>query len=80
MPDQIEKQQDVAVKEEQQELSLIDQITERGWRPKSDDQRERAKDIVGQFVKEVMKTQQTVSADAEALINSFIATGRCRES
>jgi type VI secretion system protein ImpC len=56
------------------ELGLLDQIVEQGRLGRGDaSARERGKDLVKQFVSEVLQGSIAVSADTEAMINARIA-------
>ncbi|HEV2178781.1 MAG TPA: type VI secretion system contractile sheath large subunit [Gemmatimonadaceae bacterium] len=55
------------------ELGLLDQIVEQGRLGKDAATKERGKDMVKQFVSEVLAGQITVSKDTEVMINARIA-------
>jgi len=55
------------------ELSLLDQIVEQGKVGKDTETRERGKDLVKQFVAQVLEGQITIARDTEAMINARIA-------
>ena len=55
------------------ELTLLDQIVEQGRLGKDAAAKERGKDMVKQFVSEVLAGQITVSKDTEVMINARIA-------
>ncbi|HEX6815079.1 MAG TPA: type VI secretion system contractile sheath large subunit [Gemmatimonadaceae bacterium] len=55
------------------ELTLLDQIVEQGRLGKDPAAKERGKDMVKQFVSEVLAGQITVSKDTEVMINARIA-------
>lgn len=57
----------------QEEPTLLDQIIEKGRLARDESQKEWAKDIVGEFVKQVMAGAILVSKDTEAMINARIA-------
>lgn len=58
--------------EEQQEESLLDQIISEGrWREEVD--KERARDLIGEFANQIMDKTMTVSEDTEKMINERIA-------
>jgi type VI secretion system protein ImpC len=59
--------------QEQAELSLLDQIVEEGRFGREAQAAERGKDLVKEFVSQVLQGEMTVSRDAEAMINSRIA-------
>src|SRR4051812_31672836 len=56
-----------------QEVGLLDQIVEQGRMARDPAARERGKDLVKEFVKQVLDGSMTVSRDAEAMINARIA-------
>ncbi len=69
-----EKQKSKAAPAEQVlEKSLLDQIVDEGRYGKDVAARERGKDLVSEFVAQVLDGAMTVSKDAEAMINSRIA-------
>jgi type VI secretion system protein ImpC len=53
--------------------NLLDQIVEQGRLAKDESGRQRGRDLVGQFVKQVLDGQMTVSRDIESAIESRIA-------
>src|SRR5215472_17425104 len=55
---------------EQQESSLLDQIVEQG---RFGESRERGKDLVKEFVNQVLDGSMTIAKDAEMMINARIA-------
>jgi len=55
------------------ERSLLDQIVDEGRLAKDDTARERGKNLVKEFVAQVLEGSMTVSKDAEAMINARIA-------
>src|ERR1039458_6142329 len=55
------------------EHSLLDQIVEEGRMAKDPAARERGKNLVKEFVAQVLEGTITVSKDAEAMINARIA-------
>jgi type VI secretion system protein ImpC len=56
-----------------QEAGLLDQIVEEGRLARDPASRERGKDLVKEFVNQVLEGSMTVSRDAEAMINARIA-------
>jgi type VI secretion system protein ImpC len=56
-----------------QEPGLLDQIVQEGRLGRDAASRERGKDLVKEFVNQVLEGSMTVSRDAEAMINSRIA-------
>jgi type VI secretion system protein ImpC len=57
----------------QEEPTLLDQIIEKGRLARDESQKEWAKDVVGEFVKQIMAGAILVSKDTEAMINARIA-------
>ena len=55
------------------ELGLLDQIVEQGRLARDPASRDRGKDLVSNFVSQVLEGSMTVSKDAEAMINARIA-------
>ena len=55
------------------ELGLLDQIVEQGRLGKDAATKERGKDLIKQFVGDVLKGEITISHDTEAMINARIA-------
>ena len=72
MPKQTESQQKATVLE-QSEASLLDQIVEQGRFGKEADARERGRDLVKEFVAQVLDGSMIVAKDAEMMINARIA-------
>ncbi len=68
-----EKKQEAAVQTETQEVSLLDQILTEGKLARDDYQKERAKDMISEFVGQVMAGELTVSKDMDTAINARIA-------
>jgi type VI secretion system protein ImpC len=62
-----------AVEEQVGELGLLDQIVDEGRLGRDVAARERGKDLVKEFVAQVLDGSMTVSKDAEAMINARIA-------
>ena len=56
-----------------EEKSLLDQIIDQGRMARDESQRSRAKDLISEFVGQVMEGAMTVSKDTEAMINARIA-------
>jgi type VI secretion system protein ImpC len=65
--------QQPAALEEVREQGLLDQIVEEGRFGRDTAARERGKDLVKEFVAQVLDGSMTVSKDAEAMINARIA-------
>ncbi len=55
------------------EVSLLDQIVEKGRLAKDAKQKEWGKSLVGEFVNQILEGEMMVSADIEAMINQRIA-------
>jgi type VI secretion system protein ImpC len=58
---------------EGQQSSLLDQILTEGKLARDDFQKERAKDMIGEFVSQVMSGELTMSKDMDTAINARIA-------
>jgi type VI secretion system protein ImpC len=61
------------VETEQQEGSLLDKILTDGRMARDDFQKERSKDMIGEFVNQVMSGELTMSKNIDVAINSRIA-------
>jgi type VI secretion system protein ImpC len=59
--------------ESAQEKSILEQILEEGRLAREESQRERAKDILSEFVSQVMEGAITISKNTEAMINARIS-------
>ncbi|MDY6844027.1 MAG: type VI secretion system contractile sheath large subunit, partial [Thermodesulfobacteriota bacterium] len=70
--EQQEQQQSAQAEEVQQEKSILDQIIEDGRMAREESQKEWAKDIIGEFAKQIMEGTMVVSKDTEAMINNRI--------
>ena len=70
-----QKEQEAAVQTavETQEVSLLDQIITDGRMGRDDFQKERAKDMIAEFVQSVMAGELTMSKNMDVAINSRIA-------
>ncbi len=70
-----EKEQaaEAVVEEKEQEVGLLDQILTEGKLARDDYQREAAKDMIGEFVSQVMNGEITMSKNMDATINARIA-------
>ena len=73
MPDAVANQQSAAAAVEAQESSLLDQIVEQGRFGQDVSARERGKDLVKEFVAQVLEGSMTIAKDAEMMINARIA-------
>src|SRR3954469_11066994 len=58
---------------ETQDLGLLDQIVQEGRLARDPASKERGKDLVKEFVNQVLEGSMTLSRDAEAMINARIA-------
>jgi type VI secretion system protein ImpC len=67
------QQQETQVQEQTQEVGLLDQILTEGKMARDDFQKERAKDMIGEFVGQVMAGELTVSKNMDVAINARIA-------
>jgi type VI secretion system protein ImpC len=56
-----------------QEAGLLDQIIADGRLARDESQKDRAKDLIGEFVSQIMDGEITVSKDTEAMINARIS-------
>lgn len=70
---QKEKTQEAQAQEVQEEKGLLDQIIEQGRMIRDDSQRGWARDVISEFVKQIMEGTITVSKDTERMVNSRIA-------
>lgn len=61
------------VVEQEQEVGLLDQILTEGRLARDEFQKEQAKDMIGEFVSQVMSGQLTMSKNMDATINARIA-------
>ena len=61
------------VEETLEEKSILDQIIEQGRMARDETQKAWAKDVVGEFVKQVMDGAITISKNTEAMINARIS-------
>ena len=73
MAENQQEEQQAQAQEVQEEKSLLDQILEEGKLARDESQRAGAKDLIGEFVGQIMEGTITVSKDTEAMINSRIA-------
>ena len=73
MAEKAQQQGEAQVQEQTQEVGLLDQILTEGRMARDDFQRERAKDMIGEFVGQVMKGELTLSKNMDVAINSRIA-------
>ena len=74
MPDSQLKQESTAAAGQVQEKGLLDQIVEEGWRGGAEPtSRQRGKDLIKEFVAQVLDGSMTVARDTEMMINARIA-------
>jgi type VI secretion system protein ImpC len=66
-------QQQATTETEVQEVSLLDQILTEGRMARDEFQKERAKDMIGEFVQQVMEGTLVMSKNMDAAINARIA-------
>ncbi len=68
-----QQEQEAQVEEQVQEVGLLDQILTEGRMARDEFQKERAKDMIGEFVNQVMSGELTISKNMDATINARIA-------
>lgn len=68
-----QEQEAAQVEEQEQEAGLLDQILTEGRMARDDFQKERAKDMISEFVGQVMSGELTMSQNMDATINARIA-------
>ncbi len=73
MADKAKQQAEAQVEEQVQEVSLLDQILTEGKMARDDFQKEQAKDMIGEFVSQVMSGTLTMSKNMDVAINARIA-------
>jgi type VI secretion system protein ImpC len=73
MAEKAKQQAEVQVQEQVQETGLLDQILTEGRMARDDFQKERAKDMIGEFVSQVMAGELTISKNMDVTINARIA-------
>ncbi len=73
MPDAVANATAAPAALESQELSLLDQIVEQGRFGAEASAKERGKDLVKEFVAQVLEGSMTIAKDAEMMINARIA-------
>ena len=71
--EQEQKQAETVVEEKEQKGGLLDQILTEGRMARDDFQKERSKDMIGEFVNQVMSGELTMSKNMDATINARIA-------
>ncbi len=67
------KKADAPAAETTEELPLLDQIIQRGKLARDEQQAERARDLVGEFVHQILDEGMTISADTVAMIEAQVA-------
>ena len=73
MAEKAKQAAEAEVQEQTQEVGLLDQILTEGKMGRDDFQRERAKDMIGEFVGQVMAGELTLSKNMDVAINARIA-------
>jgi type VI secretion system protein ImpC len=73
MADQEQQPQQGAAQEVKEEKGLLDQILDEGRMAREESQKAYAKDLIGEFVGQVMEGTMTISKNTEAMINARIA-------
>src|SRR6266581_5158992 len=73
MSSEISKEKGVVTVEQQGESDLLTRILEKGKLARNEIQAQQAKDMIGEFVQEVMQGQLVVTKDMESAINARIA-------
>src|SRR4051794_36618885 len=72
MSSAVEQSASAAAETTTQEASLLDQIIAQGRLARDDEQRALAKDLIGEFVDQVVSGTMKVSKDTQAMINARI--------
>ncbi len=73
MANQEAKEAQAPAEEQEQERSLLDEILSDGRMARDEFQKERAKDMIGEFVSQVMSGEITMSKNMDATINARVA-------
>ena len=73
MAKQQEQEAAVQTAEQTQEVSILDQILTEGRMARDEFQKERAKDMIGEFVNQVMSGELTMTKNMDVAINARIA-------
>ncbi|SIO61719.1 type VI secretion system protein ImpC [Singulisphaera sp. GP187] len=73
MSEAAEQSQPTSATTSHEEVSLLDQIISQGRMARDEEQRALAKDLIGEFVDQVMTGTMRVSKDTQAMINARIA-------
>ena len=73
MAEKAQQQEEAQAQEQVQEVSLLDQILTEGRMARDDYQKEQAKDMIGEFVNQVMSGELTMSKNMDVAINARIA-------
>jgi type VI secretion system protein ImpC len=73
MAENEQQEQQQSAPAEAADVSLLDRIIEDGRMAREDSQKSRAKDLISEFVGQIMEGTMTVSKDTEAMINARIS-------
>ncbi len=73
MSSEVNKQKGVVTVEQQGETDLLSRILDQGRLARNESQVQAAKDMIGEFVQEVMQGQLVIGKDMESAINARIA-------
>jgi type VI secretion system protein ImpC len=73
MAEQEQQAQPDGAQEVQEEKGLLDQIIDEGRLAREENQKGHAKDLINEFIGQVMEGTMTISKDTEAMINARIA-------
>ena len=73
MAEKQEEKQAASTEEVQEEKSVLEQIIEEGKLARDETQKAGARDLISEFVGQIMEGTMTVSKDTEAMINARIA-------
>lgn len=71
--EQQQQPQTEETREVREEASLLDRIIDQGRMARDDSQRARAKDVLGEFVNQILEGTMVVSKNTEAMINARIS-------
>ena len=70
MAEKQDQKEQAAQAEDSQEKSILDQIIEDGKMARDESQKAYAKDLIGEFVGQIMEGTMTVAKDTKAMINA----------
>ncbi|MCK5508332.1 MAG: type VI secretion system contractile sheath large subunit, partial [Desulfobacterales bacterium] len=70
---QVQSESAQAEEVQEEEKSVLDQILEEGRLARDESQKEWARDIIGEFVSQIMEGTMVVSKDTEVMINTRIS-------